>query len=252
MRDAAGRFAAEPLRKGGRFCRFHTILFPREPARACESIVVYIDLETNSLDVLSGKIVEIGALVDGSRATFSTVVHPGRDAPLDDASVHGIPHEELLSGPSFREAFARLDEFLRNASLSILESDDDSEDGRPPAVTMKQDLQVCLVAHNGASFDFPFLLSECVRASVGPAVMSSWIYVDTLDVLRATDRAGECKKLQCALALWDLFRHSSSRSTSILFGSLAHFNVPMLLRRAAKREATERGFYDDGQTIKKL
>ena len=79
----------------------HTILFPREPARACESIVVYIDLETNSLDVLSGKIVEIGALVDGSRATFSTVVHPGRDAPLDDASVHGIPHEELLSGPSF-------------------------------------------------------------------------------------------------------------------------------------------------------
>ena len=53
-------------------------------------------------------------------------------------------------------------------------------------------------------------------------------------------------------ALWDLFRHSSSRSTSILFGSLAHFNVPMLLRRAAKREATERGFYDDGLTIKKL
>ena len=199
MRDAAGRFVAEPLRKGGRFCRFHTILFPREPARACESIVVYIDLETNSLDVLSGKIVEIGALVDGSRATFSTVVHPGRDAPLDDASVHGIPHEELLSGPSFREAFARLDEFLRNASLIVLESDDDSEDGRPPAVTMKQDLQVCLVAHNGASFDFPFLLSECVRASVGPAVMSSWIYVDTLDILRATDRAGECKKLQCAL-----------------------------------------------------
>jgi DNA polymerase III epsilon subunit-like protein len=160
---------------------------------------VYIDLETNSLDVLSGKIVEIGALVDGSRATFSTVVHPGRDAPVDDAAVHGIPHEELLSGPSFREAFARLDEFLRNASLIVLESDDDSEDGRPPAVTMKQDLQVCLVAHNGASFDFPFLLSECVRASVGPAVMSSWIYVDTLDVLRATDRAGECKKLQCAL-----------------------------------------------------
>ena len=90
MRDAAGRFAAEPLRKGGRFCRFHTILFPREPARACESIVVYIDLETNSLDVLSGKIVEIGALVDGSRATFSTVVHPGRDAPLDDASVQEV------------------------------------------------------------------------------------------------------------------------------------------------------------------
>ena len=174
----------------------HTVLFPRAPAMASESIVVYIDLETNSLEV-TGNIVEIGALVDDSRATFSTVVHPGRDSPIEDASVHGIPHKELLSGPAFAEAFARLDAFLRYASLSVLESDDDSEDDRSPAATMRQDLQVCLVAHNGAKFDFPLLLSECMRASVGPSVMSSWIYVDTLDVLRATDL--ECKKLQCAL-----------------------------------------------------
>ena len=130
---------------------------------ACESIVAYIDLETNSLDV-SGNIVEIGALVDDSRATFSTVVHPGRDAPIEDANIHGIPHQELLSGPTFAEAFARLDAFLRYASLSVLESDGDSEDGRSPAVTMRQDLQVCLVAHNGANFDVPFL-AQRVHAS---------------------------------------------------------------------------------------
>ena len=86
----------------------HTILFPREPAKACEAIVAYIDLETNSLDVLSGRILEVGALVDGSRAMFSTVVHPGSGAHLDDTSVPGISHEELLRGPSFGEAFARL------------------------------------------------------------------------------------------------------------------------------------------------
>ena len=199
MRDAAGRFVADPLRRGGTFCMMHTVLFCRRPLQSCESIVAYIDLETNSLDVLSGKIVEIGVLVDGSRGMFSTVVHPGHDASPDEASIHGIPHEELLSGPCFAEAFARLDHFLRHASLSVLESDDDSEDGRLPAVTMKQDLEVAVVAHNGAKFDFPFLLSECMRAGLGPAVMSNWIYVDTLDVLRATDRAGECKKLQCAL-----------------------------------------------------
>ena len=164
---------------------------------SCGAIVAYIDLETNGLNVFGDKIVEIGALVDGGRATFSTVVHPGRDA-LDDASVHGIPHEELLLGPSFAEAFARLGQFLRYASLSVLESDDDdSEDSQPAAAAMKQDLQVCLVAHNGGSFDFPFLLGECLRAGIGPAAMSSYIYVDTLDVLRATDL--ECKKLQCAL-----------------------------------------------------
>ena len=80
----------------------HTVLFPREPAPACESIVVYIDLETNSLDVLSGKIVEIGALVDGSRAAFSTLVHTGHDAPLDDApplhSTRGAAIGTLLCG----------------------------------------------------------------------------------------------------------------------------------------------------------
>ena len=72
---------------------------------------------------MSGKIVEIGALVDGSLATFSTVVHPGHDAPLDDAPVHGIPREELLSGPSFAQAVFRLDQLLRHAVLSVVESD---------------------------------------------------------------------------------------------------------------------------------
>ena len=178
MKDSAGRFVAEPLRKWGTFCMMHTVLFPREPATACEPIIAYIDLETNSLDVLSGKIVEIGALIDGSQATFSTVVHPGHEAPLDDAPVHGIPREELLSGPCFAEAFARLDQFLRNASLSVLETNNDSENSRSPALIMKQDLQICLVAHNGWRFDFPFLLSEGARAGVGPAAMSSWIYVE--------------------------------------------------------------------------
>ena len=199
MRDAAGRFVAEPLRNGCNFCMMHTVLFPREPVPAPISIVVaYIDLETDSLDVISGKIVEIGTLVDGSHAMFSTVVHPGYDAHLDDVSVHGIPHEELQRGPNFAEAFTRLEQFLQYAALSVLDSDDDSEDGRSPAV-MKQDVEVCVVAHNGAKFDFPFMLQECLRAGIVPASMLSWVYVDTLDVLRATDRAGECAKLQCAL-----------------------------------------------------
>ena len=35
----------------------HTVLFRVEPTQVRDSIVVYMDLETNSLDVLSGKIV---------------------------------------------------------------------------------------------------------------------------------------------------------------------------------------------------
>ena len=199
MRDSLGRLVADPLRKGGAFCMFHTNLFLTNLTYADEPVIAYIDLETNSLDVLAGGIVEIAALIDGSRGMFSTVVHPGHGHMPDDAPVHGIPHQELLLGPRFVEAFGRLHDCLRYASLSVLESDDDSEDDRFLAASMKQNVEVAVVAHNGAKFDFPFLLSMCMRAGVGATVVADWIYVDTLDVLRATDRAGECNKSQCSI-----------------------------------------------------
>ena len=198
MRDSLGRLVADPLRRGSAFCLLHTVLFRVEPAHVCDAIVVYVDLETNSLDVFSGKVVEIGAVIEGSRSMFSTVVNPGQNERVDQPSVHGIPHQELLSGPCFADAFWRFDAFLRHASLSVLDADEDSEDDEHVAAAMKPDQDIVLVAHNGAKFDFPFLLSECIRAGVGSGVMSAWAYVDTLDVFRAVDCVGECAKLQCA------------------------------------------------------
>ena len=117
---------------------------------------------------------------------------------MEQPSVHGIPHEELLLGPCFAEAFHRFSEFVRYASLSSLAADDDSEDDQHVATAMRPDLDIMIVSHNGQKFDFPFLLSECMRAGIGSGAMAAWVYVDTLDVLRAADSAGECKKLQCA------------------------------------------------------
>lgn len=196
MTDSLGRLVADPLRKGSSFCMLHTVLFRVEPTQVPDPLVVYMDLETNSLDVLSGKIVEIGALVEGHGFMFSTVVNPGQDESIDQPSVHGIPAWELLSGPSFSEAFWRFDAFLRHASLSVLDAEDDSEDEHRMATAMKPDQDILIVAHNGMKFDFPFLLSEAMRAGIGPGVMATWRYVDTLDVLQATDC--ECRKLQCA------------------------------------------------------
>ena len=113
MRDSAGRFVAEPLRKGGAFCMMHTVLFCRMPMQSCDFVIAYIDLETNSLDPCTGKIVEIGALVDGSRGMFSTVVCPGHDLSPDEDSIHVISHGELFLGHCFEEAFARLDQLLQ-------------------------------------------------------------------------------------------------------------------------------------------
>ena len=196
MRNSLGRLVADPLRRGSAFCLLHTVLFRVEPIQVRDCLVVYMDLETNSLDVLTGKVVEIGALIEGSCFTFSTVVNPGQDESIDQPSVHGIPASELLSGPSFSEAFWRFDAFLRHASLSVLDAEDDSEDDQQTATAMKPDQDILIVAHNGMKFDFPFLLSEAMRAGIGPGVMATWVYVDTLDVLQATDC--ECRKLQCA------------------------------------------------------
>ena len=64
---------------------------------------------------------------------------------------------------------------------------------------MKQDLDIMLVSHNDAKFDFPFLLCEVFRAGLGSSAMAVWMYADTLHLLQATNSAGECNKLQCAL-----------------------------------------------------
>ena len=46
-------------------------------------------------------------------------------------------------------------------------------------------------------FDFAMLLFECQRHSVSWAPLERWLFVDTLDVLRAFGAVGECLKLQC-------------------------------------------------------
>ena len=94
----------------------------------------------------ASRIVEIGALVEGHGFMFSTVVNPGQDASIDQSSVHGIPASELLSGPCFSEAFWRFDSFLRHASLSILDAEDDSEDEQQTATAMKPDQDILIVA----------------------------------------------------------------------------------------------------------
>ena len=172
MRDANGRLVGRPLALGAPCCLYHAVLFHTVPADLCDAIVAYIDLETDSLDVLSGSIVEIGVLVGDSRAVFSTVVNPRHRGSHEAFAVHGIPQEEIQEGPPFLDAFHRLDEFLRFASLSVLASGSDAEDGDAQATAMKPDLEIALVGHNALRFDVPFLLAECLRAGLGASILA--------------------------------------------------------------------------------
>ena len=50
-------------------------------------------------------------------------------------------------------------------------------------------------------FDFPFLCSECFRNQIHLDYFANWMYVDSLDVVKALDSQahGGCVKLQCLL-----------------------------------------------------
>lgn len=200
--DSSGQLAAVPLLRGGARCAFHARWFCAAPVMAGEldtaPLLVYIDLETTGLSLATDEIVEIGALAEDSRAAFSTVIRPVK-MPAD-AGVHGISPAELVGGPTFPDAFDRLVAFLvRLAASATSHGDSSSSDEswpEPPRLRSSAP-RILLAAHNGIRFDFGFIASMCWRSNMPWPVLGDWLYVDTLDVLRAADTSGACAKLQC-------------------------------------------------------
>ena len=137
IRDEQGRLVAEPLRRGGSYCRFHARPFV---ARAMEqrdqaesAMIVFLDFETTGLDVTKDEIVEIGALDARAGAVFSTVVCPG-DVPAGPA-VHGIDPAEIAEGPPFPEVWRRFVAFVDGAiSMATVSDDSDSSQEDLPRI----------------------------------------------------------------------------------------------------------------------
>ena len=63
-----------------------------------DCVLARCDLETDRLDVLSGSIVEIGAVVSHRGSKLYTIVKPLRMSAADVPIVHGIPQEKLAQG----------------------------------------------------------------------------------------------------------------------------------------------------------
>ena len=118
---------------------------------------------------------------------------------------HGIPNDELSTGPSFSEVYERMVRFVNALLLMSVQSDESSDEEVVPLRFKEHSQEVVLVAHNGYRFDFPFLLSECYRNSLSWGDIVAWRFVDTLDVLKAMDPGvyGGCQKLQCLLQRTD-------------------------------------------------
>ena len=221
VKDSGGRAVAEPLRRGGTHCIFHATLFCSKPATATDALLFYLDLETTGLNIGSDEIVEFGVIADACSAIYSTVVHP-RLLPTPGPTVHGIPDEELRDGPRFAEAFARLAWFFDAVAESAIEDSDASEDDGPrPPMLREKTPTILIVAHNGVKFDFPMLLSACLRHRVSWSSLSRWRYADSLDVFRLmeSDVAGGCVELRCLVHA--LGRHGALRAHRALDDAVA-------------------------------
>jgi DNA polymerase-3 subunit epsilon len=122
---------------------------------------VVFDLETTGFRYDEGhRIVEIGGveLVRGAITgkSFHTYVNPERDVPEGAVKVHGLTQDFLRKYPTFSDARVA-DAFLDFAG--------DAE----------------LIAHNGASFDVPFINAELTGAGRAPLANE---LIDTLLIAR--------------------------------------------------------------------
>ena len=204
MVDAASKkLVCEPLKRGGCYCLFHACLFCVKPAVFGDAIIVFLDLETTGLSVVTDHIVEIGA-VDANGVVCATVVDPFMAS--NGPAVHGISDTELQEGPTFPNAFSRLAYFLESLADNAISADEEDssidlpEDPALPHMKAESP-DIVVVAHNGIKFDFPFLLSECYRCHMSLGFFAKLKYVDTLSIVRAIDGRvyGGCMKLQCML-----------------------------------------------------
>jgi DNA polymerase III epsilon subunit family exonuclease len=139
--------------------------------------LVAFDLETTGLSPVNDEIIEIGAVKFSfqkvgdrmdivEKSVFQSLVKPDRHIPEDATRVNHITDDMVENAPAAREV---LPDFLRFCGLSSL-----------------------LVAHNGHSFDAPFLREACKRASITPPRLA---VLDSLKIARNILRENSSFKL---------------------------------------------------------
>jgi len=81
-----------------------------------------IDLETTGVNPAFNKIVEIGAVrfrLDGTMATFHSLVNPGVSMPENVIKIHGITDSMVESAPLIEELLPDFSDFMENTILVI-------------------------------------------------------------------------------------------------------------------------------------
>ena len=104
--------------------------------------VVFLDLETTGVNVVTDRIVEIALLKifpDGREEELQMRINPEVPIPEESSRIHGIYDEDVKNAPTFREAAKNLAKFLEGCDLG---------------------------GFNSNRFDIPLLAEEFLRADL--------------------------------------------------------------------------------------
>ncbi|KAI3810463.1 hypothetical protein L1987_20076 [Smallanthus sonchifolius] len=134
----------------------------------CITVIVF-DIETTGFSRENDRIIEIALqdLSGGTNSTFQTLVNP--DMIVTNPQIHGISTYMVskTSVPRMKELIPILVQYVRSRQ--------------------KPGGQTLLIAHNGKTFDVPFLFSEFNRYSY--EIPSDWHFVDTMSPARELMKA---------------------------------------------------------------
>uniref|UniRef100_A0ACD5XKP7 Uncharacterized protein n=1 Tax=Avena sativa TaxID=4498 RepID=A0ACD5XKP7_AVESA len=128
----------------------------------CPATILVFDIETTGFSRRGDRIIEFAVrdLMGGKNSTFQTLINPERD--VKNAGVHGISNGMVKKSPRFGEFIPILLQYVWSRQVV----------GKP----------VMWVAHNGKTFDVPFLIFEFERCK--QEMPGDWLFVDTLPIAR--------------------------------------------------------------------
>ena len=137
--------------------------------------IFYIDTEYTNGNYYLGDIFEIAVLSESSGFLFHSYVNTQQQLPRYVSNMCNVTNTFIKNSPTFNEVMNDLIQFIKQEELNKVEK----------SITV-------LIAHGGYLFDYPLLITNCMRRSDSTTIehsnfveaMKHYIFIDSIQVLQ--------------------------------------------------------------------